>query len=164
LMYAGSLDQIPVQMGWMEQVGSHDEWVVMGFPGPEGEVMLVDGPGIFIAESTPEKQLAAWLFAKHLLTPEVQAKLVQSLFTLPVRETSMDLLGDFVNDYPQWAQALERVDHAYYQPISEEWGFGRWVLQDAILRLFAAEEEQVTSILAQLDETILELDGDIYDE
>jgi len=159
LMYAGTLDQIPLQMGWISQVQNDDEWIVTGFPGPEGEVMLVDSPGLFITESTPEVQLGAWLFAKHLLTPEVQARLVQSLFTLPVRSSALDELDEFISSYPQWATAVEMVNGADHLPISEGWGYGRWLLEDAIRRSFANQEEDTSTILEQLDQIILELEG-----
>jgi hypothetical protein len=44
-------------------------------------------------------------------------------------------------------------------PVSESWGYGRWVLQDGINRLFAIEEEQVGDILEQVDEMIQSLEG-----
>jgi ABC-type glycerol-3-phosphate transport system substrate-binding protein len=159
LMYAGTTEQIPLQKAWMAQAGVDDQWMAIGFPGPDGEVMVVDSPGLFISESTPEKQLAAWLFAEHLLTPEIQARLVQSLFSLPVRESAIDYLGDFPAEYPQWTQSYEMIDVAHHLPISDDWGVGRWVLQDGIIRLFAQGEEQLTPILEELDQMILDLAG-----
>jgi multiple sugar transport system substrate-binding protein len=159
LMYAGTLDQIPLQMRWLAQFENDDQWTVIGFPGLDGEVMLVDSPGLFIMENTPEEQLASWLFAKHLLSPEVQAQLAQSMFTLPVRNSAMAYLDDFVLAYPQWESAYNRLGQAQHLPVSESWGYGRWVLQDGINRLFAIEEEQVGDILEQVDEMIQSLEG-----
>ena len=121
-MYAGTLDQIPYQAGWMASSGSTDSWTVTGFPGPDGEVMLVDSPGLMVTADTPEKQMAAWLFARYLLSPEVQAELVQSGFSLPVRESAMSLLSGFASQYPQWSQAVEMMDIARPVPISSGWG------------------------------------------
>lgn len=159
LIYAGTLDQIPSQAGWMVQSQTEDQWTVSGFPGPEGDVMLVNSPGLFITESSLEAQLGAWLFAKHLVTPEIQARLVQSLFTLPVRSSTVDDLDDFITEYPQWAAAVEMVGNANHLPISEGWGYGRWLLEDAIRRSFVTEEEDLSIILDQLDEMILEFEG-----
>jgi multiple sugar transport system substrate-binding protein/sn-glycerol 3-phosphate transport system substrate-binding protein len=121
--------------------------------------MMVDSPGLFIMESTPERQLASWLFAKHLVSPEVQAQLVQSMFTLPVSNGAMAYLDDFVTAHPQWVKAYNRLDKAQHLPFSESWGYGRWVLQDGINRLFAIEEAQVGDILEQVDEMIQSLEG-----
>jgi ABC-type glycerol-3-phosphate transport system substrate-binding protein len=59
----------------MQAAENDDLWTVMGFPGPEGQRIAIDGPGLMIGADSPENQLAAWLFARHLLTPEVQARL-----------------------------------------------------------------------------------------
>jgi multiple sugar transport system substrate-binding protein len=157
LLYAGQLDQVPIQMRWMEALGSEDEWQVIGFPGPVGETILVDGPGLIITPDSMEQELAAWLFAKHLLEPEVQAQLVRTLFSLPVRESSFDLLGDFEEDYPQWSQGASMLDSAKALPVSQGWGMAKWVLQDAVFRLLQAETNQVAIFLEQLDEMILDL-------
>ena len=157
LMYASTLDQIPYQAGWMASEGSTDSWTVMGFPGPDGEVMLVDSPGLMVTADTPENQMAAWLFARYLLSPEVQAKLVQSGFSLPVRSSAMDLLGDFANRYPQWAQAVEMMDIARPVPISSDWGIGQWVLQDGFYRLLQGERDDLPTILEDVDVLVSEL-------
>ncbi|HEY9121898.1 MAG TPA: extracellular solute-binding protein [Brevefilum sp.] len=159
LMYAGTLDQIPLHMRWLAQFENEDQWTVIGFPGPDGEVMMVDSRGLFIMESTPDEQLASWLFAKHLLSPEVQAQLVQSMFTLPVRNSALEYLEDFVTAYPQWESAHNRLGQAQHLPISDTWAYGRWVLQDGINRLFAIEEAQVGDILEQVDQMIQSLEG-----
>lgn len=159
LLYAGTLDQIPIQEGWMSQASNQDEWMTMGFPGPAGERILIDGPGLMITTSEPEMQLAAWLFAKYLLDPQVQAEIVRSLFTVPVRSSSRSFLSDFESAYPQWGQAADMVDTADFVPISNQWSIAQWLLQDAIVRLFNAEASEQGEILEQLDAMILEMSG-----
>ena len=159
LMYAGTLDQISYQAGWMASSGSTDSWTVMGFPGPDGEVMLVDSPGLMVTADTPEKQMAAWLFARYLLSPEVQADLVQSGFSLPVRESALDLLSGFASQYPQWAQAVEMMDIARPVPISSAWGIGQWVLQDGFYRLLQGERDDLPTILEEVDALVAELEA-----
>jgi ABC-type glycerol-3-phosphate transport system substrate-binding protein len=119
--------------------------------------MLVDSPGLMVTADTPENQMAAWLFARYLLSPEVQAKLVQSGFSLPVRSSTMDLLGDFANRYPQWAQAVEMMDIARPVPISSDWGIGQWVLQDGFYRLLQGERDDLPTILEDVDVLVSEL-------
>jgi len=158
LMYAGRLDQLPAQAGWMKVAESQDEWKVMGYPGADGEVMIIDGPGLMLTADTPEQQLAAWLFAKHLLEPEVQAALVRSLFTLPVRTSAMTHLEDLAAEYPQWAQGVDLIDRAVPLPISQAWGIGQWVLQDAIARLLPSETNETDAILQELDRMLDEFE------
>lgn len=164
LMYAGTLDQIPEQTGWMAAEGNQDEWIAMGFPGSEGETILVDAPGLILTADTAENQMAAWLFAKYLLEPEVQAEIVSSGFTLPVRESATAMLDDFSAAYPQWAQGAALVEEADALPVSEAWGIGQYALQDAIYRFFVLDiksdsliEAELTPILEELDLMILEL-------
>jgi multiple sugar transport system substrate-binding protein len=166
LMYAGTLDQIPVQMGWMGEAENGDTWTAMGFPGPAGETMLIDGPGLMVTADSPENQMAAWLFARYLLEPEVQAELVRSGFTLPVRESAMDLLGEFSAAYPQWAQAVNMMDGVEPLPISRGWGVGRFLLQDAMDQFLhividpaSSISNELSSILEELDAEIIELEG-----
>ncbi|MDY6872455.1 MAG: extracellular solute-binding protein [Chloroflexota bacterium] len=159
MSYAGTLDQIPAQAGWMTTSGSQDAWSVIGFPGPAGETMLVNGPGMMITADTPEIQMAAWLFARYLLSPEAQAQLVRAGFSLPVRQSAMAQLSDFSATYPQWAQAAALLDTAQAAPISARWGIGQYVLQDAVNRLLQAEPDQVGPILTELDASISELEG-----
>jgi len=151
LVYAGTLDQIPAQMGWMDVAGNQDEWQVMGFPGPAGESVMIDGPGLMITADELPNQMAAWLFARHLLEPAQQAEIARSLLTIPVRRSAMALLEDFSETYPQWAQGLDLMDTADPLPISQEWGVVQWFLQDAINRLIISEKNDTDIILEELD-------------
>ncbi len=158
LMYAGTLDQIAIQKGWMEASQGDDTWMVTGFPGQDQNFILVDGPGLMITAEKPDEQLATWLFAKHLLKPEIQEQLVRSLITLPVRNSAQPLLVDFSKTYPQWAQAISLIEIAEPLPISDEWGISQFVLQDAIIRLMQVDEDQTNLILEELDMMINELE------
>ena len=156
LMYAGTLEQIPAQTAWMEAAGSQDAWGITAFPGPDGSRVVVDGPGLMITAESPEQQLAAWLFAQHLLSPEAQAQLVQALFTLPVRMSALDDLDDFTETYPQWGQGVDLLNQAQPLPTSAAWELARWILQDGITRLLNSEESEVEEILSEVDAMILE--------
>ena len=160
LMAAGTLDQLPSLQGWMDTAGNEDQWSVMGFPGPEGPVMLVDGPGLVVTADTPENQMAAWLFARYLLSPEVQADLARAGFSLPVRQSALNDLGDFAAAYPQWEQAISLIGIAQPVPTSLGWGEGQWLLQDAVNRILQAEADQLPMILSELDAMLVEQVGD----
>jgi multiple sugar transport system substrate-binding protein len=159
LFVAAKTEQIPIQASWKDVIGSEDEWDVIGFPGMTGESIVVDGPGLLVTSGSHEEQLAAWLFAKHLLEPQVQAALVRSLFTLPVRASAMNLLTDFGAEFPQWAQAAAFVDSASALPVSDAWGLAQWVLQDAAFRILQAESADVPGLIEQLDAMIVDLTG-----
>ncbi len=157
VMFSGTLDQIPMLTNWMAAQENDDVWSVMGLPTPEGDIMVVDGPGLMVTADTPENQIAAWLFARYLLEPDSQARIVESGFTLPVRESAIPLLADFSSRYPQWASALAMVPDAKMLPVSTSWGVTQWVLQDAAWRIFQTPSDQLPEILSELDATINEL-------
>lgn len=159
LMYAGTLDQIPAQRGWLDAVENEDQWAVIGFPGAEDETLLINDTGLTITADNPENQLAAWLFAKHLLEPEVQAQVVQGLFTLPVRDSAMESLVDFRADYPQWAQAAAMIESAGVVPVSNVWGLVQRLLQDAVSRIMFMDESEISVILSELDSMIGDIEG-----
>ena len=159
LVYAGTLDQIPAQIGWMDVAGNQDEWQVMGFPGPAGESGMIDGPGLMITADEFPNQMAAWLFARHLLEPAQQAEIVRSLWTIPVRRSAMALLDDFSETYPQWAQGVDLMDSADPLPVSQEWGVVQWFLQDAINRLIISESNDTNIIMKELDLMIEEFES-----
>ncbi len=158
LMYSGRLDQIPEQQGWMTLENNSDEWGVIGYPGSERVIMLVDSPGLMVSAGSPEEQMAAWLFAKFLIEPENQADIVQTLFTLPVRPSTIDLLPTFIDQYPQWMDAYNLIKISKPVPTAEEWGIAQWVLQDASYRVFPYEDVNLAEILEQLDATVDDLE------
>ena len=159
LVYAGTLDQIPSQAGWLDMAEREDEWIAMGFPGRDQDVMVVDGPGLLIPEYTPAQQLGAWLFARHLLEPEVQAQLVTSGYALPVRQSALEMLEDFADDHPQWAQAVDLLDIAQALPASDGWGIAQWVLQDAAFRMMQTDFDEIPQRLEELDQKVREQEG-----
>jgi ABC-type glycerol-3-phosphate transport system substrate-binding protein len=142
----------------MDTLGNTDVWTVMGFPGNERFTMLVDSPGLMVTESTPESQLAAWLFASHLMAPEIQAELVQGLFSLPASKSATESLGAFIASYPQYGAALDLVDAAVTVPASTGWGISRWLLQDVINRLVFGELDDIPLLLQQLDASLREFE------
>jgi ABC-type glycerol-3-phosphate transport system substrate-binding protein len=159
LSYAGTLGEIPDQTGWMNVAESDDQWTAIGFPGPAGEAIVVDGPGLMLGANSPETQLAAWLFAQHLLEPEVQSKLVRSLFTLPVRQSALPLLDDFADEFPQWRAGVDLLEDAAALPVSEEWRVSQWLLQDAAFRLLQSEDLSPAEVLEEFDQMIDALEG-----
>ena len=54
-------------------------------PGPQGNGLVAYGPSYTVLKSTPEKQLAAWLFARWMLSPENQAQWVEATGLFPLR-------------------------------------------------------------------------------
>lgn len=60
-------------MSDFETSGVEAEWVVTTLPWTETRALQVFVPSIVMVPSTPEQQLASWLFLKYLVSPEAAA-------------------------------------------------------------------------------------------
>jgi multiple sugar transport system substrate-binding protein/sn-glycerol 3-phosphate transport system substrate-binding protein len=67
----------------------------------------VQGPSFSFLRSTPEKQLAAWLFLRWFTEPEQQARWARTFSALPVRRSTADLLERYVVENPRYGLALD---------------------------------------------------------
>lgn len=72
--------------------------------------VYVQGPAFSLLRSTPEKQLAAWLFLKWFTEPEQQARWAQKFSVLPVRRSAVGFLEDYVVENPRYDIALDFLD------------------------------------------------------
>jgi multiple sugar transport system substrate-binding protein len=73
-------------------------------------LMYVQGPCFSLFRSTPEKQLASWLFLKWFTEPEQQVRWVRTFSALPVRISTADLLETYIVENPRYEIALDLLD------------------------------------------------------
>ncbi len=140
--------------------GKYDTWIALPFPSPNGAPAYdVFGPSLNMFPSTPEKQLASWLFMKWLTGPEQQAKIIEAAGTLPVRASSMDYLEEYNKRNPQWSQAVSALFSARSEPGYPSWKNVRWALGDASRQLFLSyfTIDNVPELLKFLDQTAHDL-------
>jgi multiple sugar transport system substrate-binding protein/sn-glycerol 3-phosphate transport system substrate-binding protein len=91
--------------------GAGFTWSISHLPTTLSEARTsVRGPSFSLFQSTPEKQLAAWLFFKWFTAPEQQARWAQTFGVLPVRSSTADLLQDYIEENPRYAIALDFLD------------------------------------------------------
>ena len=69
-----------------------------------------------IPATTPETQLAAWIFVKWLTSPEMQAEWVRISNYFPTRASTADFLGDYISENPQWGQAFDLLHYGVFEP------------------------------------------------
>lgn len=75
--------------------GVEADWQIMTFPHSEGnEVIQAFVPSIIVLPSTPEQQLASWLFLKYLASPEVGAQWSEGTGYFNPVPSSADLMAD----------------------------------------------------------------------
>ncbi|MBG0770952.1 MAG: extracellular solute-binding protein [Anaerolineaceae bacterium] len=162
ILFAGNTGQIPYLKNWMASSGSEDLWTVAPFVGTGDSSVVVDGPAMLMTANSAEIQMASWLFMKYLLTPEVQAKIAQTAYSIPVRESSLELMQNFAVQNPQWLLAYQFTSDAVAAPASETWGIKQWLLQDAVFQLLQLDVNdsiKAEDVLGQVDAMMDELEG-----
>ncbi len=84
------------------------EWSVAPIPHTtETPVMDIYGASLSVPKSTPEQQLAAWLFIKWMSEPEQQARWVRASNYFPVRKSTAAELDDYFAKNPQYEEAFK---------------------------------------------------------
>ncbi|MFP3854517.1 MAG: extracellular solute-binding protein, partial [Anaerolineales bacterium] len=129
-----------------------DEWQIIPFPGPDGN-QAVDAFGQYIAivDTTPEQNLATWLFFKYLTSPETQEEWVRASAYYPTRRSTVDLLGDYSSENDYWAQGLELVEYGKAEPSLPSWTTVRREVQDTFEQILASDPEQIPTLLEELN-------------
>jgi ABC-type glycerol-3-phosphate transport system substrate-binding protein len=161
LMITSSIADLPYLERSLQQVGSRDEWTVLAFPSPiDQPVIVVYGPSFVVFQSTPERQIASWLFVRWLLSPENQARWIEVSSTLPTRASTTQELSRYASSHPQWATAVELLPYAQVEPSFPSWSVVRWAVSDVGTQVFRSYfvPERIPATLQLLDETAAELD------
>lgn len=154
LFASSSVLDISYQSEMFRASGSQDQWTVIPYPSPSLQPAIdIYGPSFYIPHSSPEAQLAAWLFIRWLSSPEHHARVVASIGAFPVQTSSMKFLEDYGKDYPQWASAVELLKYARVEPSFASWGKVRRGLNDAATQLFRSyfSADQIPVLLDYLD-------------
>ena len=93
-------------------------WGVAPLPymnGGEHPVMNLYGPSVAIPKTTPEQELAAWLFTKWMTEPENLARWVKISNYFPVRASAAGLLTDYFEANPTFKQAFDLLPYTTYE-------------------------------------------------
>jgi ABC-type glycerol-3-phosphate transport system substrate-binding protein len=94
-----------------------DEWNIGPLPHTTPDpVQNIYGGDVMIPATTPETQLAAWIFIKYYTSPEVQAAWVKASNYFPTRAGTAEFLGDYMAENTIWASAVELLPYGIYEP------------------------------------------------
>ena len=109
--------------------------------------------------STPEKQLASWIFMKYFTEAQNQASWIEESGYFPTRLSTSKFLATYIVDHPIWTQSLNYLAYGKFEPRFESWSLIQGVLQDASARVFQEgfTVDQIPALLEQLDTTAVEL-------
>ena len=129
--------------------GAAFDWSVAPLPRrTEDPVMNVYGASVSMGRSTPEKELATWLFVKYYTSPESQAKWARASNYFPVRQSVADGLAEYFEQNPAYKTAFELLPYGTTEPPVPGYDFVRDRVQEVMAAI--ADGADVESILAEL--------------
>jgi multiple sugar transport system substrate-binding protein len=130
-------------------------WGVAALPymdGGDEPVMNLYGASVAVPKTTPEQELAAWLFVKWYTEPEQNARWAKISNYFPVRNSAVAALGDYLDENPVYKQALDLLPYSTYE--------AQWcACYEEVRRLM---NDAYSAILdgADIDETLATLEED----
>jgi ABC-type glycerol-3-phosphate transport system substrate-binding protein len=160
LFYSGSLADLAAQEKAQAFEKSSDRWTVIAYPAENRKPLAIaTGSSYALLLSTPQRQLAAWLFLHHLMLPRVQARLDAAGGLLPERAAALLEMSDYRQAHPAWAVTTTWKDVLQPAPRLASWRTVRRVLQDAAWQIFspATKAAGIPAILTELDATIVDV-------
>jgi multiple sugar transport system substrate-binding protein len=159
LFISGDMAEVPMAVESMSQQKNSDEWTLLPYPGTSGGVLVAYGPSYSVIKSSPEKELAAWLFTRWLLSPENQSQWVAATGLFPLTHTVESMTGSLSSITPQWTAAVAELSSAQGVPQLASWRKVRYLLQDAADVIFQTNVplDQIPTKLMEMDTMAKEL-------
>ena len=140
------------------QTGRPDDWIMLPFLGSlRSKAVSANIQSGVIFNTSPEEELAAWLFLKYLTSPEVQAEWIQYSDYYPTRKDALDYLEDYRTDNPHWSRGLNLLKYGQADPLDPSWEIVRQAVGDAFEDLFGKNLGEISKLLEMLDQTAAEL-------
>ena len=93
-------------------------WGVAPLPymdGGDEPVMNLYGASVSVPRTTPEQELAAWLFVKWFTEPEQNARWAKISGYFPTRISAADAMTDYMEANPVYAQGFELMPYSTYE-------------------------------------------------
>ncbi|MCB0037612.1 MAG: extracellular solute-binding protein, partial [Anaerolineales bacterium] len=127
------------------------EWSVAAIPYTGDEPVLnIYGASVSIPKTTPEEQLAAWLFVKYYTNPDSQARWARASNYFPVRESVADGLGDYFEADPAYETAFQLLQYGKTEAPVAGYDNVRDEMAEAYSRILNGED--VETVLTELNE------------
>jgi len=159
LVYSGYLQDILPQMDAFSRNSNSDEWTLIPFPSDQKQQVVIEGPSYAILKTTPEDQLAAWLFIRWMSEPAQQIRFVQASETLPLSSGVKDQLLDSGAMTQPWKDAIASAGIPVVVPSDRFWTLARTILEDSSWQLYKTNltDSGIPALLAEMDRTFVEL-------
>jgi len=158
MMMVGSSQLMDYVSTGANQTGRADDWMMLPFLGPEGnKAVSSEIQSVVIFQTTPEEELASWLFIKYLTSPEIQSEWAQYSRYYPTRKSSLRFLRDFRAENPHWSQGLNLLKYSVGMPLDPSWNTVKLSVGDAFEEILLDGTLDVEEQLFALDQLAEEL-------
>jgi ABC-type glycerol-3-phosphate transport system substrate-binding protein len=127
-------------------------------PVPNGQLpvtMDTGGPAWIVLRGAPEKQLAAWLFARWFASTEQTVAWAQATGQLPVRKSAAQALNEQFADDASYVAALDLLRFSHADPLVPYWPSVAEAATRAVLSVVAGDPAQAAH--AQALDTVRQL-------
>jgi multiple sugar transport system substrate-binding protein len=134
------------------------EWSIAPFPHEVAKPIVgMYGPTLCVFKTTPQKQLASWLFIKWFTEPEQAARWAIAVGHFPVRKSAVETetLKAYLERNPLYEQALGFLEYARTEPAIAGWQG----IQDALCKAIVGVASGQVSSEEALYEAVEEAEG-----
>ena len=129
--------------------GANFNWGIAAPPGLlEEPVTNLYGASVSIPKSTPEQELAAWIFVKFFTSPEVQSKWARASNYFPVRQSVAADLDEYFATNPNYQTAFSLLPYGKAEPSVPGYDFVRDMVREAMVTIVNGSD--ATETLAAL--------------
>ena len=118
----GSTSGIPFYAGDVAKVAEEqsrepDVWGVTAIPHTTPDpVQNIYGGDVMITKTTPEQELAAWIFVKWFTSPEIQARWAEMSGYFPTRANASEFFSEKLLQNTPWQQGVALLPYSAYEP------------------------------------------------
>ena len=155
LVTLSSTAGLPYYAAAFEDANNDDDWGFLPFVGPAGETAADSfTQSVGVLKSTPEQELAAWLFIKFMTKAENQAKWIEASGYLPTLSTTESFLEDYIAGEPRYQSALDLASAGTAEPQTfPAWASVRRAVDTAAAQLYTPDltADAAMAILEQLN-------------
>ncbi len=108
---------------------------------PPNKATVGYGPSVAIFKTTPEKQLAAWLFVKWYTEKEQTLRWAQASRYMPLRKSAAEdpSMQKFFEENPVYKQAFDILQYAKNEPSIAGWQEVRGLIGDMLVAVISGE-------------------------
>lgn len=152
LFTVGSSSGLPYYKDAVDK-GAAFEWSVAPVPHTTADPVIdVYGASVSIPKSTPERELAAWIFLKYYTSPDVQALWAEASGYFPVRKSVADKMVAYMDANPTFKTAYDLLPYGYFEPAVPGYDFVRDEIELAMAAIVDDTTVDVKAKLTELNE------------